>query len=92
LRNFSLTPESRNRVREAKLAQIGLMVSEGIPEAILEDFRAAIKHPALKLDIVKLPNAPYAGLELYMPAAIGLFVATAFFTGFLGRGLIMAQS
>ena len=60
-----------------------LMLQEGLPSEIEFEFREEITRPGLKVAVVRSPGGPYAGVELYLPSAIGLFIAAGFFNGFL---------
>ena len=36
-------------------------------------------------DVLRIPGGPFAGLELYLPAAIGLFIASSYFGGIISK-------
>jgi hypothetical protein len=60
-----------------------LMIQEGLPDDIETDARAFLHGPSLNFMVIRQPGGPYAGIELYLPTAIGLFVAVGFFNGVL---------
>ncbi|WP_174296857.1 hypothetical protein [Sphingomonas bacterium] len=60
-----------------------LMLQEGLPDDIESEVRAQLDRPGLELVVIRQPGGPYAGVELYLPTAIGLFVAAGFFNGVL---------
>lgn len=60
-----------------------LMLQEGLPDDIESEVRAALDRPGLNLVVIHRPGGPYAGVELYLPSAIALFVAAGFFNGVL---------
>lgn len=51
-------------------------------EAGVEDELAA---PGLPIDIRRMSFGPFAGVELYLPSAVMLFVAVGYFNGFLTK-------
>lgn len=67
----------------AKAPDILLLLQEGLPPDIESDIRARLDGPNLNLVVIRQPGGPYAGLELYLPTAIALFVAAGFFNGVL---------
>lgn len=63
---------------------IGLMLYEQLPaefEEGIEDLATAEVSAATK----RISSGPYAGIELYLPAAVGLFVASSYFGGVLKK-------
>jgi len=60
-----------------------LMLLEGLPDDIEADVRAQLDEPGLDFRVVRHPGGPYAGAELYLPTAVGLFAAAGFFNGVL---------
>lgn len=60
-----------------------LVIQEGLSEDIELEFRARLDLPGMNVAVVRRPNTPYAGIELYLPSAIALFVAAGFFNGVL---------
>jgi len=67
----------------SKPPDILLLLQEGLPADIESDIRARLDGPNLNLVVIRQPGGPYAGLELYLPTAIALFVAAGFFNGVL---------
>lgn len=60
-----------------------LMIQDGLPDNIEADVRAHLDEPGLNLGVIRHPGGPYAGVELYLPTALALFVAAGFFNGVL---------
>lgn len=63
---------------------IGLMLYEQLPsqfEEGIEDLETA----EVSVATMRISSGPYAGLELYLPAAVGLFVASSYFGGALAK-------
>ncbi|MET3473666.1 hypothetical protein ABIC78_004221 [Novosphingobium sp. 1529] len=60
-----------------------LMIQDGLPDSIESDIRAHLNEPGLNLGVIRHPGGPYAGVELYLPTALALFVAAGFFNGVL---------
>ncbi|WP_452030109.1 hypothetical protein [Azospirillum palustre] len=60
-----------------------LMLLDGLPEDIEKEFRAQLGRSNLNLMVIHQPSVPYAGIELYLPTAIALFVTAGFFNGVL---------
>lgn len=60
-----------------------LMIQDGLPANIEADVRAHLDNLGLNVGIVRHPGGPYAGVELYLPTALALFVAAGFFNGVL---------
>lgn len=54
-----------------------------LPDDIETDFRAALGDPRINLQIIRRAWGPFAGVELYLPTAIALFVTAGFFNGVL---------
>lgn len=59
--------------------KIGLMLQTDVPEHWIEEFSAATELPASDLEVRLIYSAPMAGLYLYLPQAVMIFIATAFF-------------
>lgn len=66
-----------------KRPDILLMLREGLPDQIEAEVRTTLNQPDLNLKVIRQPGGPFDGVELYLPTAIGLFVAAGFFNGFL---------
>ena len=60
-----------------------LMILEGLPDNIESDFRTQLGKSNSNLMVIRQPHVPYAGIELYLPTAIALFVTAGFFNGVL---------
>lgn len=60
-----------------------LMLQEGLPAEIETEARSGLDHPNLNFAVMRTPGGPYAGVELYLPSAIALFVTASFFGGAL---------
>ncbi len=66
--------------------QVLLMLQEGLPNEIEEEARTHLERPGVRFAVLRQPGGPYAGVELYLPSAIALFVAAGFFNGMLQEG------
>lgn len=75
-----VSPELSNR------PNVLLMLQEGLPDEIEVEARTHLERPDLKFAVLRQPGGPYAGIELYLPSAIALFVAAGFFNGMLQEG------
>jgi hypothetical protein len=62
---------------------IVLMLQEGLPDDIESEVRTQLERSGLNLMVIHQPRGPYAGIELYLPTAIALFVTAGFFNGVL---------
>ena len=60
-----------------------LVIQDGLPDNIEADVRAHLDEPGLNLGVIRHPGGPYAGVELYLPTALAIFVAAGFFNGVL---------
>ena len=63
---------------------IGLTLYEQLPtefEGGIEDLETA----EVSVATMRISGGPYAGVELYLPAAVGLFVASSYFGGMLKK-------
>lgn len=63
---------------------IGLMLYEQLPDEFeggIEDLETA----EVSVATMRISSGPYAGVELYLPAAVGLFVASSYFGGMLKK-------
>lgn len=59
------------------------MLYEAVPDDVESSFRQKFDSTDIKIDVERHPGGPYAGIELYLPTAIALFIAAGFFNGFL---------
>ncbi len=61
----------------------------GIAEWLSEDFEFEVveelRSAGAAASVLRIPTGPYAGIELYLPTAVGLFIAAGFFNGFLSK-------
>ena len=64
---------------------LGIMLYEDAPEGFEDEFLASVAAPGLSLRSHRLSNGPFAGIELYLPFAAMIYVATRYFEGFLTR-------
>jgi len=70
---------------EASRPHILLLHRAEVPAEWADDALSLLDAPNLRLQAMGLSAGPYAGAELYLPSAIGLFVAAAYFGGFLSK-------
>lgn len=65
---------------------LGLIYTEDVPEAVFDDFVAAVSAPGLDLVLEsREPDGPFAGMEWLIPTGVMLFLAQGYFNGFLGE-------
>jgi hypothetical protein len=62
-----------------------LTLRDDMPDVIENDIRAQLDLPGLNLMVMRQPSSTFAGVELYLPTAAGLFIAAGFFNGFLQK-------
>jgi hypothetical protein len=60
---------------------IGLLAIEGTPDSWTRDFESEIYVDDLRVASESHNGGPYAGLALYLPTAIGIFIASSYFGG-----------
>lgn len=60
-----------------------LLIQDGLPDNIESDVRGHLDELGLNIGVIRHPGGPYAGVELYLPTALALFVAAGFFNGVL---------
>lgn len=60
-----------------------LMLEEGLPDDFETDARERLGSLTPNLMVIRQSGGPYAGVELYLPTAVALFVAAGFFNGVL---------
>lgn len=60
------------------------MLLEGIPEDIEDDFNR-LRTPDVQIASIRRSGGPNAGVELYLPAAVALFIASSYFGGALKK-------
>ncbi|MFW2448854.1 MAG: hypothetical protein ACN4E6_16150 [Qipengyuania pacifica] len=58
-------------------------------EDLRDDFESGIAEQLGSEDftfaVLRIPGGPWAGLELYLPAAVGLFIASSYFGGIISK-------
>lgn len=64
---------------------IGLLLYDTLPDDFEEGVTDNLEREGLTVKVVRIPAGPFAGIELYLPAAAMLFVGTAYFTGFVQK-------
>jgi len=60
------------------------MLFEELPPEFEEGIED-LETPDIKVGTLRVSSGPYAGVELYLPAAVGLFVASSYFGGALKK-------
>lgn len=71
-------------VSEAK-PDIGFTFYNTLPAGFETDLAESLCRERLSVQSARISSGPFAGIELYLPAAAMLFVATAYFTGFVQK-------
>lgn len=61
--------------------EIGLLVQDGLDASFETEFRNIVKIDDERLTIERHSGGPYAGLALYLPTAIMIFVTSSYFGG-----------
>lgn len=61
------------------------MLQDGLSDEFEDDLRRLVASPNFDLLVIRHPGGPYAGVELYLPTAVALFIAAGFFNGFLSE-------
>lgn len=64
---------------------IMVSVADLAPSGIEEGLEAELGAPGLPMAFSRRPLGPFAGLELYLPSAVMLFIAAGYFNGFLAK-------
>lgn len=64
---------------------IGLMWLDTLSDDFGEAIADTLTAPELTIEVIRIPQTPSAGLELYLPAAAMLFIAKSYFDGFLQK-------
>ena len=70
--------------RETK-PDIGFITHNTLPADFDADLVESLEREGVSVRSVQISSGPFAGIELYVPAAAMLFVATAYFTGFVQK-------
>jgi hypothetical protein len=60
-----------------------LMIDDALSDEFEADFFVHFNRAQSNVAVIRQSGGPYAGLELYLPTAVGLFIAAGFFNGFL---------
>lgn len=63
---------------------IGLMLYDQLPDEFEEEIKD-LGTAEVSVATKRISGGPYAGVELYLPAAVGLFVASSYFGGVLKK-------
>lgn len=74
---------ANDTLHPADRPDIVLMLQEGLPDDIESEVRMQLERSGFNLMVIHQPGGPYAGIELYLPTAIALFVTAGFFNGVL---------
>lgn len=64
---------------------IGLLLFDNLPGDFEDGLTDNLESDGLSVRVMRIPAGPFAGIELYLPAAAMLFVATAYFSGFFQK-------
>lgn len=64
---------------------LAIVLSDVLPEAFGEGLRERLAAPDLPVTVERMRMGPFAGLEVYLPSAVMLFVAAGYFNGFLQK-------
>ncbi len=63
------------------IPEIGLMIQDELDSSFEETFRDAVKISDERLSVHWRESGPFAGLALYLPTAIVIFIASSYFGG-----------
>lgn len=69
---------------EAK-PHLGLMLYDSLPDGFEAGLLEGLAGDGLTLRTFRIPGGPFAGVELYLPTAAMLFIATGYLNGFLQK-------
>jgi hypothetical protein len=64
---------------------ISLILRDSLPAEFEAGLLKDLKDRELQVRVLRIPGGPFAGVELYLPAAAMLFIATGYFSGFLNK-------
>jgi hypothetical protein len=64
---------------------IALLLYEELPDDFESGIAEQLGSEDFTFDVLRIPGGPWAGLELYLPAAVGLFIASSYFGGIIGK-------
>ncbi|GAA4781556.1 hypothetical protein GCM10023219_32410 [Stakelama sediminis] len=64
---------------------IALLLYEDLPDDFESGLAEQLSCEDYTFDVLRIPRGPFAGLELYLPAAVGLFIASSYFGGIISK-------
>jgi len=64
---------------------LGLVLSDVLPHDFAGDVEARLSTPDMPVRVDRMRMGPFAGVELYLPTAVMLFVSAGYFNGFLQK-------
>ena len=64
---------------------IVLAIYDAFPDGFGDDLITELSANGAEAAAVRIPGGPFAGLELYLPTAVGLFLASSYFGGALQK-------
>lgn len=64
---------------------LAVAIADFAPPGIEDDIEAAISAPGLPVSVERRSLGPFAGIELYLPSAVMIFVAAGYFNGVLQK-------
>lgn len=62
-----------------------LGIPESFPENWADEALAELQSTGADTGILRTSEGPFAGIELYLPTAVGIFILSGFFNGFLSK-------
>jgi hypothetical protein len=68
-----------------KKPDLALLISEAFPAGFEDDLLADLASGGASAASIRISSGPFAGLELYLPTAVALFVATSYFGGLIQK-------
>lgn len=70
---------------ERQRPTIALLLYAELPEDFALGIAEQLGSEEFKFEVLRIPGGPFAGVELYLPAAVGLFIASSYFGGIIGK-------
>jgi hypothetical protein len=64
---------------------VAITLFEGLPPTFDMEVAQMLEGSGLDIPVIRTRGGPFAGVELYMPAAVMLFIASGYFNGFLQK-------
>lgn len=64
---------------------LGVVLSDALPPDFADDVEARLSAPDMPIRVDRMRMGPFAGVELYLPTAVMLFVSAGYFNGFLQK-------